>query len=112
MVPCVESFLCDAQINAKSKNMNAVPPDDEASSAGPKLITAEEFDRRFDAGEDMSDYIDWEHSEILEPELERLEVELPRWVIAGLEKEAAKLGTTREAVLRERITEVFANAHS
>ena len=25
----------------------------------PKPISAEEFDRRFDAGEDMGDYIDW-----------------------------------------------------
>ena len=24
-----------------------------------KQITAEEFDRRFDAGEDIADYIDW-----------------------------------------------------
>ena len=72
--------------------------------SSPSPITAEEFDRRFDAGEDMSEYFDWENAEILEPEVQRIELELPEWVVASLDEAAAKLGTTREALLRERIT--------
>lgn len=92
--------------------MNAPQPDDNPAKAMPEPITAEEFDRRFDAGEDVSKFIDWDHTEVIEPEMERVEVELPVWVIAGLEREAAKLGTTREAILRERLTGSFANHHS
>lgn len=32
-----------------------------------KQISAEEFDARFDAGEDMSDYLDWENAVVVQP---------------------------------------------
>lgn len=79
--------------------------DDKSNGTSlPTPISAEEFDRRFDAGEDMSAYFDWENAEIIEPEVQKIELELPEWVIASLDEAAAKLGTTREALLRERIT--------
>ena len=32
-----------------------------------KQISAEEFDAKFDAGEDMSDYVDWENGVMVQP---------------------------------------------
>ena len=79
-------------------------PNASGSHGGPPPITAEEFDRRFDAGEDISQYVDWDSTEFIEPEVQRTELDLPEWVVASLNEAAAKLGTTREALLRERIT--------
>ena len=52
----------------------------------------------------MSDYFDWENAEIIEPEVERIKLELPEWVVASLDETAARLGTTRDALIRERLT--------
>ena len=79
-------------------------PNHNGTNDGPPPITAEEFDRRFDAGEDISAYIDWDSTEMVEPEVQRIELELPEWVVASLDETAAKLGTTREALIRERLT--------
>ena len=84
----------------------SAPPNGNCSpeKPTPPPITAEEFDRRFDAGEDTSDYFDWENAEIIEPEVERIKLELPEWVVASLDETAARLGTTRDALIRERLT--------
>ena len=65
-----------------------------------KTITAEEFDRRFDDGEDMGDYIDWNsaHRPNLEPK--RVNVDFPRWMVAGLDREAKRRGITRQALIK------------
>jgi hypothetical protein len=55
--------------------------------------TAEGLADRFDRGEDVSDHID--HSQAW-----RLNVELPGWMIAELDREATRLGTSRLHVLK------------
>ena len=68
-------------------------------------ITAAEFDARFDAGEDMSDYIDW--SRAAQPGLvpKRVNVDFPTWMVKRLDAEAARLGITRQAVIKTWIAE-------
>lgn len=71
-----------------------------------KQITAEEFDRKFDAGEDISEYVDW--SSARRPNLEkagRVNVDFPAWVVAALDAQAARLGITRQAVIKVWIAE-------
>ena len=38
----------------------------------PAKISVEEFDRRFDDGEDISEFIDWESARLIIPESQRL----------------------------------------
>jgi hypothetical protein len=71
----------------------------------PKTISAEEFDRRFDDGEDVSAYLDW--SKARRPNLEPrpLTVDLPAWVVNRLDREAQRLGVTRQALIKMWIAE-------
>jgi hypothetical protein len=74
-----------------------------------KTITAEEFDRLADSGEDMSEYLDW--SKATRPGLEqrRVNVDLPAWMIDGLDQEARRVGVPRQSIIKmwlaERITQ-------
>ncbi|MBV9127549.1 MAG: hypothetical protein JO117_05625 [Verrucomicrobia bacterium] len=62
--------------------------------------TAENLEEKFDNGEDVLDYFDTKNPILRGPEIERLEVELPGWIVSGLDQEAARLGVTRDALLK------------
>jgi hypothetical protein len=66
----------------------------------PKPISAEEFDRRFDDGEDMGDYIDWSKPTRPGLEIKRVNVDFPQWMIARLDREAKRRGVTRQALIK------------
>jgi hypothetical protein len=70
-----------------------------------KTIDAEEFDRKFDAGESVIDYLDMDT--IRHPGLEtrRVNVDFPAWVVAGLDRQAKRLGVTRQALIKMWIAE-------
>jgi len=63
-------------------------------------ITAEELDRRFDDGEDISQFLDW--SKATRPHLKqrRVNVDLPLWMINTLDLEAKRVGVTRQSVVK------------
>jgi hypothetical protein len=65
-----------------------------------KTISAEEFDRRFDAGEDMSDHVDWSSARRPDEECKRVNVDFPRWMVARLDREARRRGVTRQALIK------------
>jgi hypothetical protein len=66
-----------------------------------KIINAEELDRIFDEGEeDILQYFDVENAVRLSDEQEKLFVSLPKWMIKSLDKEASRLGVTRQAVVK------------
>ena len=68
-------------------------------------ITVEEFDRKFDNGESIVEYLDM--STIRQPNLEtrRVNVDFPAWVVAGLDRQAKRLGVTRQALIKMWIAE-------
>jgi hypothetical protein len=68
-------------------------------------MKASEFDAAFDAGEDFTEYLDL--STIRRPNLEarRVNVDFPAWVVDGLDREAARLGVTRQSVIKMWIAE-------
>ena len=74
-------------------------------SSATKTITAEEFDRRFDNGEDVSEFFDWSKARRPGLELKRVNVDFPAWVIAGLDREARRLGVTRQSLIKMWIAE-------
>ncbi len=77
---------------------------DEATKAI-KPITAEELDEKFDNGEDVSEYFDW--SKARRPNLEprRVNVDFPAWMVERLDREAGRLGVTRQSVIKMWIAE-------
>ena len=63
-------------------------------------ISAEEFDRRFDAGEDVSSYLDWQSAKRPGLEQRRVNVDLPMWMIDSLDGEAKRVGVTRQSIVK------------
>ena len=65
-----------------------------------KTISAEEFDRRFDDGEDMADYIDWSSARRPGQATKRVNVDFPDAMVRRLDSEAARRGVTRQALIK------------
>jgi hypothetical protein len=68
-------------------------------------ITAEEFDEKFDNGEDISAYVDWSKARRPNLEARRVNVDFPAWMVERLDREAGRLGVTRQSVIKMWIAE-------
>lgn len=68
-------------------------------------MKAEEFDKKFDNGEDISDYLDMEKAHRPGLEQKRVNVDFPKWMIHSLDKEAKRLGVTRQSIIKIWIAE-------
>lgn len=68
-------------------------------------ITAKELDRRFDAGEDISEYLDWSKASRPGLEQRRVNVDLPNWMINSLDMEAKRVGVTRQSIVKVWLAE-------
>jgi hypothetical protein len=68
-------------------------------------ITAEGLDRRFDEGEDITQFLDLDQS--FRPNLKqrRVNLDLPIWMIDTLDKEAKRVGVTRQSIMKVWISE-------
>ena len=68
-------------------------------------MKAHEFDERFDAGEDISGDVDWSKARRPNVSMKRVNVDFPTWVVSGLDKQAQKLGITRQSLIKMWIAE-------
>ena len=68
-------------------------------------MTAKEFERRFDEGEDITPYID--KATIRHPRLEvrRVNVDFPEWVIGTLDAQSKRIGVSRQSLIKLWISE-------
>jgi hypothetical protein len=75
-------------------------------------IEAADFDDRFDRGEDVSRFL--ELSKAVRPgrEQKRVNVDFPIWMIQSLDREAKRLGVTRQSVIKVWIAERLKHASS
>ncbi len=67
--------------------------------------TKENLEQRFDAGEDVLDYFDLPKARRPNLEAKRVNVDFPTWVVDGLDREAARLGVTRQSLIKMWIAE-------
>lgn len=66
-----------------------------------RTMSAEELDRLVDEGSDEIDqYLDWDSSRRINHPPKRVNVDFPQWMIAGLDREAKRLGITRQALIK------------
>ena len=76
-----------------------------------KKITAEEFDTKFDNGEDIDEYLDFSTAirlkdmKKVKTETKKVNVDFPEWVIESLDKEAKRIGVTRQSIIKVWIAE-------
>ena len=61
---------------------------------------AREFDRAFDRGENVSRYLDAANARRPGLEQRRVNVDFPAWIIDALDREAARLGVTRQSLVK------------
>jgi len=75
-----------------------------------KFMKAEDFDNKFDDGEDVSEFLDFSKSERPGQKQKRVNIDFPIWMIHSLDKEARRLGVTRQSIIKvwiaERLKEV------
>lgn len=68
-------------------------------------MKAEEFDQRFDQGEDVTSALKLDRARRPEVEQRRVNVDFPAWVVESLDREARRLGVTRQSIIKVWIAE-------
>jgi hypothetical protein len=63
-------------------------------------MKAEDFDRRFDRGEDVTSALDLSKAHRPGTEQRRVNVDFPEWMISALDREATRLGVTRQSIIK------------
>ncbi len=80
-------------------------------SGSEKMVTAEEIDRAFDAGEDMRKYFDFSKAKVVYPDgkpaICHVNVGFPVEMIRELDSEATRLAIPRQAVIKTLIDEAL-----
>ena len=78
-------------------------------------MKADEFDKKFDENKsDIIDDLDLSSQKRLNQVQKRVNVDFPTWVIDSLDKEASRIGVTRQSIIKiwlvERLEERAAKA--
>ena len=68
-------------------------------------MKASEIDKKFDEGEDVSEYLDASKARRPGQQQKRVNVDFPSWMIRLLDKEAKRLGVPRQAIIKVWIGE-------
>jgi len=68
-------------------------------------MKARQFDRKFDKGEDVTVHLDVSRARRFGQEPKRVNVDFPEWMIGSLDKEARRLGVTRQSIIKIWIAE-------
>jgi hypothetical protein len=68
-------------------------------------IKAEELDKKFDDGEDISEYLDWDKAVRPNLDQKRVNLDLPIWMIQSLDSEARRVGVTRQSIMKVWLAE-------
>ena len=77
-----------------------------------EIYGGEGFDKRFDKGEDVTRFLDRSKASRPAQEQNRVSVDFPVWMIHSLDREAKRLGVTRQSIIKmwlaERLKEASA----
>jgi len=68
-------------------------------------MKSKEFDKKFDSGEDVSQYLDISKARRPIQEQKRINVDFPIWMIQLLDKEAKRLGVPRQSIIKLWVAE-------
>ena len=68
-------------------------------------MKAKEFDEKFEKGGNVTSYLDLSKARRPDQEQRRVNVDFPNWMIHSLDKEANKLGVTRQSIIKVWISE-------
>ena len=68
-------------------------------------MKASDFDSKFDNGEDVTKYLDLSKATRPGQSPKRVNVDFPEWMINSMDREAKRLGVTRQSVIKFWIAE-------
>lgn len=68
-------------------------------------MKAKSFDKKFEEGKDISENLDISKSRRPLQEQKRVNVDFPIWMIESLDKEASRLGVTRQSIIKVWLSE-------
>jgi hypothetical protein len=68
-------------------------------------MKAKAFDKKFDNGNDMLDDLDLTKAKRTMQDQKRVNVDFPAWMIESLDKEASRVGVTRQSIIKVWLAE-------
>lgn len=63
-------------------------------------MKAKSFDRKFDEGKDVTENLDLSKTRRPLQRQRRVNVDFPAWMIQGLDREARRVGVTRQSIIK------------
>ncbi|MEX2478140.1 MAG: ribbon-helix-helix protein, CopG family [Gracilimonas sp.] len=68
-------------------------------------MKASEFDRKFESGENITDLLDISKAKRAAQDLKRVNVDIPIWMVELLDREAKRLGVSRQSIIKVWLAE-------
>ena len=65
------------------------------------------FDRRFDSAEKITDQLDLSKARRIGVEAKRVNVDFPSWMVDSLDREAHRMGITRQSLIKLWLADRF-----
>jgi hypothetical protein len=76
-------------------------------------MKAKELDQKFDNGDNILDSLDLSKAKRVMQDQKRVDVDFPVWMLELLDKEASRIGVTRQSIIKvwlaERLEQLAAN---
>jgi hypothetical protein len=63
-------------------------------------MKAKTFDHKFDSGEEIVDQLDLSKARRVGTDAKRVNVDFPAWMVDSLDREARRLGVTRQSLIK------------
>ena len=70
-------------------------------------MKANDFDKKFESGENITSDLDLSKARRLNQQPKRINVDFPIWMIESLDREAKRLGVTRQSIIKVWIAEML-----
>ncbi|RKZ51656.1 MAG: CopG family transcriptional regulator [Candidatus Parabeggiatoa sp. nov. 3] len=68
-------------------------------------MKAKDFDKAFDEGSDITQYLDISKARRPQQEKRKMNIDFPIWMYQSLDKEAKRLGVTQQSIVKVWIAE-------
>jgi len=75
-------------------------------------MKARELEKKFDAGEDITKYLNLSNARRPGQEQKRVNVDFPVWMIRSLDKEAKRFGVPRQSLIKVLIAQHLEKSHA
>jgi len=74
-------------------------------------VKAATFDRKFDTGEKITDLLDLSQTRRPGVAAKRVNVDFPEWMVQSIDREARRLGVTRQSLIKMWLADRLQQAH-